>query len=771
MYKNSPISPDTKWPPTPSRQFISLVVVEGGHKCRDDYIGHILLGTITEVLEKRKEIAIEQILETEGQGKLRLVFIEGAPGIGKSTLAWELCRKWEEFACMRQYSLVILLRLREEEVQKISNVGYLFFSHERETLAKEVSDSQGRGILFILDGFDELPKQLQQKGFLLDLIKGRVLPESTVLVTSRPSATGELLTSCRPQIQKHVEVLGFTQQSIHAYASSIFSSEPENLERFIAYISASNNPAINSLMYVPLNAAIVVEIFRHCKSDKLLPHTLTELYTQLCLTILNRYLKIHYPSVIAEKFEDLPPDLYQQFLHLSEMAFEGVENKDVILHAIPSDLTHFGFLDAVPAFYGGGGVSYNFLHLTVQEFFAAYHISNLSRSGLELFQMHGKNQQWNMVWRFVAGLTKFRGYDGHIDKHVFIQDGELSLFLFQCLFEAQTMEHFSATLKSLSGRAIVNAQSPTSLDAYALGYCIATFPMGVSWDVRLQGNVHHSFTCGLQTNTPSVGVIKSMSIYNCLVRFTELKSNPIYKVNWLLLFNCQLTNADMVLLSELIPQLTCLRALYIQHNHATDGQQEGLLKVLHQLYHSNVTHLNISNTGLGELLNSPHDYSSAIKRLIDPSSGKLEFLSVGERYDSNVDNALVDLLSAPSSVKNLSLHTSCLSLHVEHLKNNTQLRVLYLHHLDMISQVPYLADVVCHNKTIHYLTIYKLLLTEQNIDAVRPLVSAIHGNRTLKRIELQIKGLGDSDKAVSDYMTTHYRDLTLDSRITWKYPR
>ena len=750
------------------------MVVEGGHKCRDDYIGHILLGNITEVLEKRKEISIEQILEAEeGQGKLRLVLIEGAPGIGKSTLAWELCRKWEEFSCMRQYRLVILLRLREEEVQSIASVSQLFESEDKEAMAKEVSDSQGRGILFILDGFDELPKQLQQKGFLLKLIKGRVLPESTVLVTSRPSATDELLTSCRPQIQKHVEVLGFTQQSVHAYASSIFSSEPENLERFIAYISASNNPAINSLMYVPLNAAIVVEIFRDCKSNKLLPHTLTELYTQLCLTILNRYLKIHYPSVRAEKFEDLPPDLYQQFLHMSEMAFEGVKNEDVILHAIPSDLTHFGFLDAVPALYGGGGVSYNFLHLTVQEFFAAYHISNLSRSGLEVFQKHGKNQRWNMVWRFVAGLTKFMGYDGHIDKHVFIQDNEeleLSFFLFQCLFEAQTMEHFSATLKSLSAIAIVNAGSPTSLDAYALGYCIANFPMGVSWSVTLGGNVHHSFTCGLQTNTPSVGVIEKMYILNCQVRFTELKSNPIYQVSLLLLFNCQLTNADMVLLSELIPQLTCLRVLYIEQNHVTDGQQEGLLKVLQQLHHSNVTQLDISNTGLGELLNSPHDYSSAIKRLIDPSSGKLKFLGVGENDDSSVDNALVDLLSAPSSLQDLFLDTSCLSLHVEHLKNNTQLRVLYLHHLD-ISQVPYLADVVCHNKTIHYLTIYKLLLTEQNIDAVRPLVSAIHGNRTLKRIELQIKGLGDSDKAVSDYMTTHYRDLTLDSRITWKYPR
>ena len=107
---------------------------------------------------------------------------------------------------MKQYSLVVLLRLRVEEVQKIANINQLFFSHDSETIAREVSANHGRGILFILDGFDELPKPLQQKGFLLDLILGKFLPESTVLVTSRPSATGELLTSCCPLIQKHVEV-------------------------------------------------------------------------------------------------------------------------------------------------------------------------------------------------------------------------------------------------------------------------------------------------------------------------------------------------------------------------------------------------------------------------------------------------------------------------------------------------------------------------------------------------------------------------------------
>ena len=758
MYKNSPISPDTKWPPTPSREFISLTVVKGGHKCRDDYIGHTLLGNITEILEKRKEISTEQILEAEkGQNKLRLILIEGAPGIGKSTLAWELCRKWEEFSCMQQYKLVVLLRLREKELQNITDVSNLFVSHERETLAKEVSDSQGRGILFILDGFDELPKKLQEEGFLLDLIKGIVLPESTVLVTSRPSATGELFTSCRPQIQKHVEVLGFTQQSVQAYASSIFSSEPENLERFIAYISASDNPAINSLMYVPLNAAIVIEVFRDCKSDKLLPHTLTELYTQLCLTILNRYLKIHYPSVVAEKFEDLPPGLYQQFLHLSEMAFEGVEESKIIFHGNTSTLNHFGFLDAVPALYGGGRISYNFLHLTVQEFFAAYHISNLDNSGLEVFRKHGKNQQWNTVWRFVAGLTKFRDYDGHFEKDIFIQEGVVSLFLFQCLFEAQTVEHFSTCL-SLSATATVKALFPSSMDAYALGYCIANFPMGVPWDVLLRGNVHHSFTCGLQTNTPNVGVIKKLGILECPVRFAELESNPICQLNKLELSSCQLTNADMVHFSELIPKLTSLNVLYISNNCFTGGQQDGLLKVLHQLYHSNVTTLAISNIGLGELLNSPHDYSSAIKCLIDPSSGKLGYLGIGESKNNLVDSLLVDLLSAPSSLKFLSLCISCLSLHVEYLKN-TRLGGLQLSHWDLSSQVPYLVDIVTHNKTLRTLYIQEL-----TINTVRPLVCAIHGNKTLQNIILRIKGLRDS---ASEYMTTHHRDLTLDTRIRW----
>ena len=401
--------------------------------CQDYYIGHTLLVNIN--FEKSKEISLEQLLEAEeGQTKPRVVLLEGAPGIGKSTLAWELCRKWEEFFCMKQFSLVLLLRLREEEVQSVASLQQLFStyqSQDHEALAEEVSKSRGRGILFVLDGFDELPKPLQQKGFYLDIIKGqRLLPESTVLVTSRPSATRELLTSIRPQRHKHVEVLGFTQESVEKYASSLFSSQPEKLEKFKTYISASMNPAINSLMYVPLNAAIIAEIFSHSNSDSFLPHTLTELYIQLCLTILNRNLDFQVKDFMA-----LPSSLYKQFLHLSKVAFQAVKEDKVILSYVPPDLLHFGFIDVMPSLYGGGGVSYNFLHLTVQEFFAAYHIAHLGSSGLELFQEYGKVQRWNVVWRFVAGLTKFKDYTGHIDSSIFFQENEpLQFSLFFSVF-------------------------------------------------------------------------------------------------------------------------------------------------------------------------------------------------------------------------------------------------------------------------------------------------------------------------------------------------
>jgi hypothetical protein len=222
----------------------------------------------------------------------------------------------------------------------------------------------------------------------------------------------------------------------------------------------------------------------------------------------------------------------------------------------------------------------------------------------------------------------------------------------------------------------------------------------------------------------------------------------------------------MIHLSELIPDLTSLKELSITHNTVTGEQQDGLLKVLQQLYHSNVTSLDIRDTGVVELLDSPHDYMSALRCLIHPSSGKLEHLGVGD-YGSTGEDKLVDLLSAPSSLKSLHLATVNIPSHAVYLKSNTNLTTLKLDSgfkLIPEDQIPAVIDIVNSNRTLKVLVLANFKARGESwIDPLRPLLRALHKNKSLQKIEIRTNYTD-----VSRYMTTHYKELTLDSRITWK---
>ena len=733
VYKTSTILSD-KWPPTPSREYVTLSVVEGDYACRDEYIGEVLQSNVGEILCGRREISVEEILEGDGQS--RLVLIEGAPGIGKSTFAWELCRKWEEFPCMQQYNLVVLLRLREEEVQKIGSVSQLFFSYESEdkdALVTEVLKDQGKGILFILDEFDELPKALQQKSYLVNLIKGRVLPASTVLVTSRPSATAELLTSCRPQ--KRVEILGFTQESVEAYARSIFSSDPKKLEKFMAYISISNNPAINSLMYVPLNAAIIVQIYQHSSDSSILPHTLTELYTQLCLTVLNRYLKAN-DNYSVNKFDDLSDSSRRHFLKLSALAFEGIEKEEVIFHNVSPDFVHFGFLDSVSALYGGGQVSYNFLHLTIQEFLAAYHVSQLRGDGLEVFEQYKwVISHWNVVFRFVAGLTKFEHFQGHLNLVNKEDTVKLDIRDIQCLFEAQDSTYFYSAPAPKYFEVTLDYWSP--LDEYALGYCISNIATRMTWKVNFDGRelgLPHSieyFTKPFMiSNSPSVGVIEKLSLLCVQPQLCELKHLPLQEIRVLELSWCELTNTDLLHLSELITNMPSLVELDLSRNHFTPLQDDGLLKVLQQLSHSNVTTLNVDNTEFYWLFqsNSTHDYLSALTSLINPSSGRLQKLSTEDDDPKEIGDGTFESLLFPSSLRTVT------SNYVD-VKDNTC--TLYV--------TPWLSPDLA-TKIVKHITYQRLILengyahnekAQEQYHIMSAIADVLQENTTLQRVDFR----------------------------------
>ena len=291
MYANSPVAKSDKLPHTPSTVYITLALVKKEKVSRaeaDKFTRLTLQGDVDLILCVKEQIEMNDILK---DSKTRLVVVEGAPGIGKSTLAWELCRQWPTMESLKRFSLVVLHRLREEGVRSATDISDLFPCEDNPSLsglvAEKIRGELGKGVLFVLDGFDELPSRLRKTAdsLIMKVIAGRLLPKATVLVTSRPSATADLQTAFQADIGKHIEVVGFSEKEIQYYVESIFKSKPETLASFNAYLSV--NPVVKGMMYNPLNCAIVVEVYRETSElGKPIPHTQTQLYTELTLCLL-----------------------------------------------------------------------------------------------------------------------------------------------------------------------------------------------------------------------------------------------------------------------------------------------------------------------------------------------------------------------------------------------------------------------------------------------------------------------------------------------------
>ena len=778
VYKWSPVSNDGKFPPTPSKKYVNLAVVNYDRP-RDlaELRKHTLHGRVNDLLYGKTKISIDEIVASTDS----LVFVVGPPGIGKSTLAWELCRRSDELPSMRQYSLVVLHRLRDKEVQGIKDASGLF-PHPvdrdlQQSVIEEVTVNNGKGILFILDGFDELPVHLRQDGFITKLIQNRVFPKCTVLVTSRPSATDDLMRVCRPQITRRVEILGFTEECVKEYAFSVFSSQPEMLEGFLTYISASENPSINSLMYVPLNAAIVVEIYRNSWSTGCpIPRTLTQLYTQLCLILVQRFLEAKHPSdeYILNTFSDIPEKYQDDFLNLSKVAFDGLKNNEVIFHSLPENVVHFGFLNTVSALFGSG-ISHNFLHLTFQEFLTAYYISQHPHS-LDVLKRYYHDSRWDVVWVFVSGLTHFQSFKeyNNIQRFACIS-GEyvyVDKFLINCIFEAQVpsfdYNSFFKTTKLIRAFSSTNYVSPLTI--YALGYCIANSTPNTRWSLNLERVSPESLMWGLNsTNNNCCGIIAEMIFFKCSFSMELFKQFPISileNIHHLVIKNrLEKDVGDMVHLEDVIP-------LYKKLNSLVLHKEEINTRILNQL--CDVSNLELHPLELTSPSTSKHlDFLAAMAKLIHPSSGNLRSLTFGfKHFDDNYNvKELYDLVFASSSLHELKLYSNSVSisssLHL--LETNSSLTDVTIECDEIRSCSQSIVNILQHNNVLQHLRLSRFYVPD-DVNILRDIITALQGNTVLKELIIPIqlpKVPREQNIFPSQYMKENYSHLNLDSRVVW----
>ena len=502
-YKSKDVLEDPgKWRPTTTKKYINLALIEKGEVNKteaDKYTQATIHGDIDDIMKQKKHMELREVaLPSCEDGSIpKFILVEGAPGVGKTTFSWELSKQWGNRTILQQFRLVILLRLREKRVQEMKSISDIFFYSNldvQQHVAREVEQTHGKGVLLILEGFDELPLAKRDNEFILyRILTGELLPEASILVTTRHSAS-DFLFQHFPEPNQHIEIVGFTKENIASYYESVMRRGTREFNAFKQYLKLY--PHIHSAMYVPLHCAFVVEVYMNSfrskttdESRSAVPKTITQLYYSLAKCLLLRYLKAHKKyskrSYHIRTFSDLPKKVLKQLHVICKLAYDGLLNDEVIFtdSDVPQRFDTLELMQAIPELYIDEGtvVSYNFIHLTLQEFLAACYLHSLdSAMWIKEFQRFKNSERMKTMLRFLAGLTGLNGMRRKtIRELIFLDntkvDREITVDGLHWLFEAQFEDiSFTASVLGSSEVKIDCTWSTVSqFDCFVLGYCIA----------------------------------------------------------------------------------------------------------------------------------------------------------------------------------------------------------------------------------------------------------------------------------------------------------
>ena len=354
-------------------------------------------------------------------------------GIGKTTLANEICLQWARDGFLAdEFDAVIMIPLRSVQERSLEKV---MMEHVGEEDYLKLKKSAGSRCLLILEGLDEMEINRRQSDVILKRLidENTLLEKATLLLTARPYACEKLV------VDRRIEVVGFGNKEIREFVESSFPNDVESIEEFMRQLT--EYPQLHSLCYVPLNLVMIIDIFRFSK--KKLPSRLTELYRLFIVMILQREVvkgcsvkKLtvgdNVEVTLCQMLAGIPKEavgivyllcklayyaFFKSYSHREEKKWRGVKRwKDPKIIFTESDLTESG-IEVTSEFDGFGllkatqthqllrdTVTYNFLHLTVQEFLCALYMSTLSQQEqLKLLSEHFSD--YPNVMMFLCGLT------------------------------------------------------------------------------------------------------------------------------------------------------------------------------------------------------------------------------------------------------------------------------------------------------------------------------------------------------------------------------
>ena len=528
------------WLKVRPKEFIHLnLVSNSGQEEEEEVKSQCLLlqlhGDVAAIKKKRRPMEMEDIGISEDQSVAQHILVEGSPGIGKTMFSWELCRQWAEGKMLQDNDIVLMLQLRSKSVREAKSLSDLFH-HSNDNIKQEVLEHvtsvDGKGVFLVLEGYDELTDDQRTEDSILNkLLIGDCLPKASIMVTSRPLASDSLCPEFRESVDQHIEMLGFNDEDIKSYVETACHKQPQVLADLLSYISS--NPFVSSVMYIPLQCAILtalyIEKWKQKKGGLYAPTTLTQLYTDLLLSSLIRYISDHpvyskCKTASIRQLTDLPSEVQEQVWKLSQLAAEGLENRQFIFDSIPCD--DMGLMQsAEEELVIGSSVSHCFLHLTLQEYLAALHwsrmgsedmvrlVSETSLFPLDTLVRDGITEAAGYHWPalyFLSGLTKLTSVPHELLKtSLAAADNELNEddakkylekypvllpffsvsfgarynpYFFQLLFESQSCDLVNELfLKETSEPTITNP-----LECFFTAWCVANSSPSSHWSLNFE---------------------------------------------------------------------------------------------------------------------------------------------------------------------------------------------------------------------------------------------------------------------------------------------
>ena len=623
------IQPEHDWPPYHFKYFTPLAIIY------DNMYNKLSAATNTATLPEDCNKTTEDINSLfstyRGCGSYKIL-IEGEPGIGKTILSSEIAVQWADKILLDDKALLFLLFMRQPETKSISNVKSLVehFFYDDIPLVNEITEwlinSNGKHLTIILDGYDEASRYSAFFDFVNELIAHRTLPECGLVITSRPAESSYL----HDRVNCRAEVLGFTEQTRQQFINLYIEKQEkekqiyqtnkqdiikQNIAKKTEIIQKllKNSPIINTLCYIPLNITMLLLCLTESEEEIDLPTTTTTLYEKFIIITIKRFLH-RQPGFTAPVtgFQDLPQEYYQTFLQLSKFAYSVSDSMQLVFELTEIEkncqnfITHGNGLGLLkPACFLNTGVqsayvSYNFLHKSIQEYMAAYHISLPSGTLATLLNKRFWDSSYFNIWIMYVGITggeqrdfkqflsssRFKWFALNPSKiaNKILNDKIKCLHLLRCASEAKESKFLLSIQNIFEGKMIdLSSKSLSETDIKTLAVLLLDLPGG-PWTLNLSRCNINNKRCKLLFETFSSQTVTA-NIEAVNISFNSIYSENLYRLCQEI-FKLWRTKEVILSIDALLNSTTIKKTEQfmnsLEHLIQTDRDSLGKLMILYQ---------------------------------------------------------------------------------------------------------------------------------------------------------------------------------------------